>query len=142
MAIKTATITVDADLAKAWNAAPAAKRKKLQVELKSKSLNGASAQKEVGHFSKKESALLLQINQNLPRKQRERLRELIDRLEFESITDKEQAELLKLTDKAEQLQAERLRTVSALAKLRGVSVEQVMKQLGIKPRKYVRGTNS
>lgn len=97
---------------------------------------------EISHFSKKDSDLLLRINRNLPDKQRERIRELTDKLEFESITDKEQSELLRLTDKAEQLQAERLQAVLELAKLRSVSVETVMKQLGVKARKYVRSTNS
>lgn len=141
MATKTATITVDADVAQAWNAAPAEERKRLQAELRRKLLNGALTN-EVSHFSKKESDLLLRINRNLPDKQRERIRELTDKLEFESITNKEQSELLRLTDKAEQLQAERLQAVLELAKLRGVSAETVMKQLGVKTRRYVRSTNS
>ena len=68
--------------------------------------------------------------------------ELTDRMEFESITDEEHAELLRLTDKAEQLQAVRLKAVIDLAKLRGVSFEEMMKQLGFKPRRYVSQTNS
>ncbi len=142
MATKTATITVDADLAQAWNSAPAAKRKRLQLELRSQLLNGTTAKKEAPHFSRKESELLLRINRNLPDGERERILELTNRLEFESITDKEQAELLRLTDKAEMLQAERLQAVMDLAKLRGVSFEGVMKQLGVKPRKYASRASS
>ena len=81
------------------------------------------------------------LRRNLSDEQRTRILELTDKMEFESITDKEHAELLRLTDKAEQLQAVRLQAAIELAKLRGVSFEEVMKQLGVKPRKYVRQTS-
>ncbi|MGH9799825.1 MAG: hypothetical protein ACRD82_05620, partial [Blastocatellia bacterium] len=142
MAMKTATITVDADFAQVWNAAPVAKRKRLQAEIRSKLLNGATVKKEVAHFSKRESELLLRVSRNLSDEERERMLDLTDRLEFESITDEESDELLRLTDKAEMLQAERLQAVVDLAKLRGVSFEEVMKQLGVKPRRYVSQANS
>lgn len=142
MATKTATITVDADVAQAWNAAPAAKRKRIHAVIRNQLFNGGAVKKEVPHFSKKESELLLLISRNLSDEQRARMLELTDKMEFESITDKEHAELLRLTDKAEQLQATRLQAVIELAKLRGISFEEVMKQLGFKHRKYVRQTNS
>ena len=138
MAMKTATITVDADVAQAWNAAPAAKRKRVYAVIRNELLNGGTVKEDVPHFSKKESELLLRISRNLSEEQRARMLELTDKLEFESITDEEHAELLRLTDKAEQLQAVRLKAVIDLAKLRGIPFEEMMKQLGFKPRKYVR----
>lgn len=134
---KTATITVDADLARAWNAAPAAKRKKIQAVLRNQLFNGEAVKKKVPHFSKKESELLLRINRNLSEEERARMLELTDKIEFDSITDEEQTELIRLTDKAERLQAMRLQAVIDLAKLRGVSFEEMMMQLGVKPRNYV-----
>lgn len=142
MAMKTATITVDADVAQAWNAAPAAERKNIHAVIRNQLLNGGAIKKEVPHFSKKESELLLRITRNLSDEQRARMLELTDKMEFESIADKEHAELLRLTDKAEQLQAVRLQAAIDLAKLRGVTFEEVMKQLGFKPRKYASQTSS
>lgn len=137
MATKTATITVDEDVALAWNAAPAAKRKRLQAELRSKLLNGATIKKEAPHFSRKESELLLQIGREFPPEQRQRIENLTDKMEFESITDEEHSELLRLTDLLEADRVERLKAVVELAKYRKVSVDEVMEQLGMKPGRHV-----
>lgn len=138
MATKTATITVDADVAQAWNAAPAAKRKKLHAVLRNQLLNGGAVKKEVPHFSKKESELLLRIGREFPSGQWQRIEELTDKMEFESITDEEHAELLRLTDLLEADRVKRLEAVVELAKYRKVSLDEVMKQLGMEPGRHAR----
>ncbi len=138
MAVKTATITVDADIARAWNAAPASKRKQLQTRLRRELSNDETAKKEVPRLTEKESALLLRINRGLPPEQSQRIEELIDKMEFESITDEEHVELMKLTDILEADRAERLEAVIELAKHRKQPIDQVMKQLGMDPGRHAR----
>jgi hypothetical protein len=67
----------------------------------------------------------------LPPELRERLALLKARLEDESITDAEYEDLTRLSDRAEELQAERMAAMAELAKLRGVSLPELMNQLGI-----------
>ena len=136
--MKTATITVDADFAQVWNAAPVAKRKRLQAEIRSKLSNGRSVNKEVSHFSKKESDLLLRIGREFPSEQWQRVEELTDKMEFESITDKEQAELLRLSSLLEVDRYERLKAVIELAKYRKMPPDELMTELGMEPGRHAR----
>ncbi|HWQ35810.1 MAG TPA: STAS/SEC14 domain-containing protein [Blastocatellia bacterium] len=93
----------------------------------------ARAQRRVPHLSGEEARLLLRINRGLSEKQRRRFHELIDKRRAETLTTSEHKELLKLTVKAEQLNVERIEALARLARLRGVTLKQVMQQLGIKP---------
>ena len=138
MANGTATITVDADIAREWKAASAVKRKQLQARLRTWLKSSEPVQKQAPHLSRKESALLLKINQDLEPQQRQRLEELTDKMEFASISAEEHAELLRLADVAEALTVERLEAVIELAKYRKLPIDEMMRQLGMTPGKHAR----
>jgi hypothetical protein len=138
MSPRTAAINVDADIAQAWESASTAKRKRLQAQIRKWFEAGAETKRKVPHLSRKESKLLLRINQDLAPQKRQRIEELTDKMEFESITDEEHAELLRLSDEMEKLAVERLKAVIELAKHRKVSVDEMMEQLGMEPGKYAR----
>jgi hypothetical protein len=89
------------------------------------------AERKAPHLSPVESTLLVRINQGLPPELRGRLVLLKARREDESITDAEYEELTRLSDQAEELHAERMAAMVELAKLRGVSLPDLMNQLGI-----------
>jgi hypothetical protein len=90
------------------------------------------AERKAPHLSPAESKLLVRINQGLPPELRERLALLKARREDESITDAEYEDLTRLSDHAEELHAERMAAMAELAKLRGVSLPELMHQLGIR----------
>lgn len=138
MAMKTATITVDADVAQIWNAAPAAKRKQFQTRIRRELDKGTTVKKEIPRLSQKESDLLLRINRGFSPEQSRRIDELIDKMEFESISEEEHAELMRLTDVLEADRVERLEAVIELAKHRKQPIDQVMKQLGMEPGRHAR----
>ncbi len=138
MSSRTAAINVDADIAQAWESASAAKRKQLQVQIRNWFKVSAETKKKVSHLSRKESELLLRISQDLAPQKRQRIDELTDKMEFGSITDEEHAELLRLADEMEKLAVDRLKAVIELAKYRKISVDELMKQLGMEPGKYAR----
>jgi hypothetical protein len=133
MANGTATITVDAKLAEAYNAAPKTRQKKALSAMRQALRTMPTRQSVAPRLSKKESRLLLKINRGLSAAQYERLQELNDKLEFSTVTAEEHAELLQLADLAEQLTVERLQAVLAIAKLRKVAPAEMMRQLGMTP---------
>jgi Arc/MetJ-type ribon-helix-helix transcriptional regulator len=136
MAARQATITVDARLAEAYNQAPAAQRKEILQTIKHMLL-GATKTK-APRLSKKETELFLIINHGLPADQQKRIDELTEKMEFESITDAEHAELLRLIEAMEMAQVKRLKAVAELAKVRNVSLSEMMRQLGLEPGRYAR----
>jgi hypothetical protein len=89
------------------------------------------AERKAAHLSSTESALLVRINEILPRELRERLATLRAKREDESITDSEYQELTRLSDQAEEIHADRLASLVELAKLRGVGLPDLLEQLGI-----------
>jgi len=89
------------------------------------------AERVAPHVTADESALLARINQGLPDDDRARLRALVEKRDDETITEAEWQELAALTDRLELLHADRLAALAELAKLRGVTLDEVMSQLGI-----------
>lgn len=85
------------------------------------------------HLDRRESDLLEKINQGLPHEAEKRYRELIAARQAETLTSAEMEELMSLTDRAEKIQAERVRYLADLAQLRGVSLTELMAELGIRP---------
>lgn len=83
-----------------------------------------------------ESELLLKINQPVPPKVQQRYDELLARRDDQTLSDAEHQELLDLTDQVELLEAERMKHLLALARLRQVSLDVVMQQLGLQPLAY------
>ncbi len=95
-------------------------------------LRALSARRKAPSLSHEESVLLLTINQGLSSSERGRLDELVDKRREEMITPAEYRELLDLTDKSENLNAQRVAALADLARLRGVSLPEVMDQLGLR----------
>lgn len=80
-----------------------------------------------------ESELLLKINQPVSADLQHRYEELIARRDERTLSPEEHQELLRLTDQVELLEAERVRHLIELARLRNVSLDELMRQLGMEP---------
>lgn len=83
-----------------------------------------------------EAELLQQINSGPPPELWERYEALNARLHEETITPAEHTEFLELIDKIELADAERMRHLLELARLREVAVETLMEQLGLRQHSY------
>jgi iron-sulfur cluster repair protein YtfE (RIC family) len=89
------------------------------------------AERVAPHLTADESVLLARINKGLSQEDRTKMRALIEKRDDEMITTEEWQELAALTDRLELLHADRLAALVELAKLRGVTLDEVMSQLGI-----------
>jgi hypothetical protein len=79
------------------------------------------------NLSQAESELLQRINQGVPVAVQERYDELIGRRREETLTAQDYDELLDLAHQVEMLEAERVRALVDLARLRGVSPDDLSK---------------
>ena len=84
-------------------------------------------------LSEREAELLDKIYQVLPAATQQRLNELIEKRQSSTITKNELEELSALTNQIELFDATRLEQLSELAHLRNVPLEQLIRQLGLKP---------
>ncbi|MBO0858113.1 MAG: STAS/SEC14 domain-containing protein [Chloracidobacterium sp.] len=89
------------------------------------------AREETPNLSEAETRLLLKINQDLPPEARNRMNELIDKRQAGVITSSELEELILLTDQTEEIGAERLKCLIELTALRNITLDELMRQLGI-----------
>lgn len=80
-----------------------------------------------------ESQLLEKINLDITEAEWTNYRHLIGLMRGETITEKEHETLIALSDKIEIANAERVKYLFELAELRGISVEKLMEDLGIRP---------
>ncbi|MEA5459069.1 hypothetical protein VB796_08475 [Arcicella sp. LKC2W] len=87
--------------------------------------------REVSNQQRQEALLLEKINKSLPLKQVERFRMLNKKRLDETLIASEYDELLILLEKTEKLNTNRVKYLAALARLRNVSVRELMKQLDI-----------
>jgi hypothetical protein len=94
------------------------------------------AQRRAPSLPKDETELLQQINRGLPADVRQRYDALNAKLHDETITPEEHEELLTLIDRLELADAERMQRLVALAQIRGVLVDTLMEQLGIRRTTY------
>ena len=88
-------------------------------------------------LSKTESDLLKTINEHLADESQARLHVLTQKRLDESLTPEEHQELLTLTAQAEALNVKRLEKLANLAQLRGVTLTQLMADLGLDTPSYV-----
>lgn len=95
------------------------------------------ARRQAPSLSQEEAELLRKVNQGLPPEVRERYDELVAKREAESLTRDEYDELLRLTDRIENLEAQRVKYLVELARLRQTSLTKLMEDLGIQPPAYV-----
>ena len=94
------------------------------------------AERRAPHLSGQETELLLKINIPLPEPTWKRYIELYAKLRADTLTESEDEELLQLIDIVEVDNAERIGHLVKLANLRGMTLEALMKSLGIGPRSH------
>lgn len=87
-------------------------------------------------LSKEEARLLEKINQGLPLDLQQRYDELTANRQAETISTAEHQELLKLIDRIERADVERVQALTELAQRRGISVAELMTELGIRRSVY------
>ena len=95
-----------------------------QITRRRASLRGAS-------LPKQEAELLLKINRLLPPKKDTKYQELLAKRQKGALSEAEQQELLGLNDKYERQDAKRIKYLTQLAQLRGVSLTKLMDALEI-----------
>lgn len=83
-----------------------------------------------------ESELMAKINQPIAADRRRRYHELLDKRRAQQITEAEYEELLRLTDEVEQGDAKRVQCLVELARLRNLSVDELLSQMGIRALPY------
>ncbi len=106
-----------------------------QVELEQfvRRLLSLKARERAPVLSEREAELLGKIYQGLPPGMQPRLNKLIKKRRAHTITPEELQELKKLTHQVELFDAARLEQLLELAHLRNVPLEDLIKQLGLKP---------
>lgn len=87
----------------------------------------------VPHLSTSESELLAKVNEGFPEAFWQRFRELRTKLDAEILTEGERQEFIRLYAQVEGKNAERIQYLGELSRLRGVSLPEIMAQLGIGP---------
>jgi hypothetical protein len=92
------------------------------------------ARLDPSHLTARESELLKEINRGLPPDIWHRYDELAAKRRDETLTDPEHRELLALGDQIETAHVHRIAVLAELARVRGVELDALMKQLGIGPR--------
>jgi hypothetical protein len=98
-----------------------------------KQVIGLRKQKLPGVLSQVEADLLKKINTPPPFEIQQRYNYLIDIHKKEKLTDGEYQELLELTTFTENLNVKRLENLLQLAKLRNISLDDLIEQLELKP---------
>jgi LAS superfamily LD-carboxypeptidase LdcB len=101
------------------------------------SLRHIQAQRKAPSIPRRESELLLKINQKLPYDIQTAYDNLIAKRQAEALSSEEYQELLLLTEKVEQFEAKRIEAMTELAGLRQNSLTQLMNELDIKSPSYV-----
>jgi hypothetical protein len=87
------------------------------------------AKRKANSLSKKESDLLLNINNSIPQIQQKRFELLSAKLNNKTISPNEHNEMLELIDFLELKHAERLKNLIELSQFRNVSLDTLMQQL-------------
>ena len=91
------------------------------------------AKQEAPSLSPRESELLIKINQPVPAEIQRRCVSLIRKRRRRKLSRAEHRELLALTEQIEQYDVDRLKCLSELARLRGLPLPDLMRELGIEP---------
>jgi hypothetical protein len=94
------------------------------------------ASRRAPRLSKQESDLLQKINQGLSAEAWQRYDSLNEKLHEETISPEEHQEFLKLVEQIEMADAERLFHLIELSRIRRVSVDALMDQLGLRRSVY------
>ena len=90
------------------------------------------AERVAPHISGEESKLLRIIQKTLPKKSLLRIKGLQTLRDNDELSQRGFVELAALIEKLEIIHAERMKAVSDLAKLRGVTLQTVIQQIGLR----------
>lgn len=91
------------------------------------------ARQEAPSLTPRESKLLMKINQGVPLELQRRYDSLIRKRRRHKLTRAEHCEVLALSQEIERHDVERLKLLSDLARLRGLSLPDLMQALGLEP---------
>ena len=94
-------------------------------------------QREIPRLPATEARLLMQINQSIAPELQRRYDDLCIRRQAAILTSEEYTELLTLSDQIEQWAADRIAFLAELARIRQVSLPDLMSTLGIQAPEYV-----
>jgi len=94
------------------------------------------AKRHAPSLPRRDSELLLKINEGVPPDTQKRYDELIAKRQAETLTPAEYEDLLRLTQQVEKLQVRRVEYLAELARQRGTSLTELMENLGIRPPAY------
>lgn len=94
-------------------------------------VNALRARRQASSLSGAEAELLKRINQGFTEAWWDRYHQMIEKRCNEALSEKERTELIKLTDQIEKKEAKRLAALVELAKLRGKSLRDQMRELGL-----------
>jgi hypothetical protein len=94
------------------------------------------AKRKAPCLSADETDLMLKINRRVSPDVQMRFNELVDKRQAEALTPEEHQELLSLTDQLEKADAERMKYLAELARIRGVSLDVLMEELELHPPVY------
>lgn len=95
------------------------------------------AQREAPILPTEEAELIQAINRGLPEELLKRYHDLIEKRLDETLTDAEHEEFMRLNKQVEALNVERVSNLVSLAKLRQLTLPDLMQQLGIPEPVYV-----
>ncbi len=105
----------------------------IQLEQLMSQVISLQAKRKSPALSKKETEILLKINKGLPIKTRKRFGELNKKRQAETLTTSEHKELLSLIGRIEKSDSERIGHMAELARIRGISLTELMKESEIFP---------
>jgi hypothetical protein len=91
------------------------------------------AQREAPRLTLAETDLLLKINQGLSPNLRKKWGQLIRKRDARKLSPQEHRELIRLTDQIEALQANRVKWMVQLARIRNQPFDELVRELGIQP---------
>lgn len=106
------------------------------LELFTERVLALQARRRAPNLSQAESELLQKINRPVPVALRERFNLLNEKLQEEIISPEEHQEFLQLVEQIEVADAERVKQLIELSRLRRVSLDVLMQDLGIHPPAY------
>lgn len=92
------------------------------------------AKRRAGGISKRETELLLKINQDFPERFWKEYSQLIEQRRAGKLTPAEHERLIEMSDRLENANVERIKRLVELAALKNMDLDDLMQQLGIQPK--------
>ncbi len=103
----------------------------IQSTLEERLKRAANGHPKISPLSVEESKLLRQVNEWLPSEAWDEYQELREKFRAETLTEPEHQRLTEIYDQIEIINAQRIGFIAELARLRRISLKEMMNQLGI-----------